>query len=211
MDSPQQRDELNCPECGASNKAVSSCCWLCQCTLNPPTASHSNLADLPQLIPSDLIEPPPIVSNMMASGSSRWRPDAWLLTATLIVVSVGTLLTSPGLGLLVVLLATPAFVRTAVAARRRSTVGAPLSAGEKFLSFIGSLLVVITVAISAGVAFFLTCWVGFCGSLALSMASPNLKSLENQSFMIGILSGLVVGLLVAGLMFWMMFPSRRKM
>jgi hypothetical protein len=96
-----------------------------------------------------------------------------MLTVTLVAVVLGAFRIAPGLGVLLVIVASPAWLRTCLNVMRRKVHGRPMSAMEKVGLFVGSLGVVTVVLVAAGVAFYATCWVGFgLGAAASEVVLP---------------------------------------
>jgi hypothetical protein len=123
-----------CPNCLASNSHPASVCWLCK-------------TPLPDSTPT----------GIQSIGPSPNSPFAFsiaslLLATTLCAAFFGIFINAPGLAILLAILSIPAFVRTGLILQRRSQLGKPIAAGQKFLWFLGSLTVTTTVVIVVGVA-----------------------------------------------------------
>jgi hypothetical protein len=110
---------------------------------------------------------------------------------------------SPGLGIALAVLSAPALIRTAMLNSIWKRAGQPLTLGQKILSFLGSLLVVVLIVVSTCCAFLTTCFpLG-----AISFGFSNLLGVG--AWVLGILAGvLVCGSLVYEL--WIKFLVRWK-
>src|SRR5262245_58847993 len=93
-----------CPECGAELAAGQTQCWLCRGT--PGGEAKSEPARLPR-------------SAAAENASAQFSLSSLMLVMTLIAVCLGLLKVSPGYGILLIIVATPALVRTMVATTRR--------------------------------------------------------------------------------------------
>jgi hypothetical protein len=121
--------------------------------------------------------PPPPVKGRFTLGSL-------MLVIALVAVCLGVLREVPGLGVILILVATPALARTLGAASHRKRVGRPMTAVEKVEAFVASVGVVTAIGVSALIAFVATCVpVGF---VTLS-----------ASFEAGLILAVVVGLVAA--------------
>jgi hypothetical protein len=75
-----------------------------------------------------------------------------LVGITLLCVFFALFVAAPGLAILLAIFAFPAFVRTAMVARRREELGRPMSSETKFVSFIGSMAAAALIAMVVVVA-----------------------------------------------------------
>jgi len=203
-----REDEVGCLDCGAVNSATTGRCWLCGNHIDAGTEKDQQLE--PESTKGDDAARSPPTDVPASGGRLTFHLDSLLLTMTLVAVCAGVTRLSPGLGIAFAVISAPAFLRTAVAARRKRREGSRWSPIDKAVAFVGSLLVVVTVAISAGVAFYLTCWVGFCGTLALSDVAPGKDMLQDASLGAGVLLGVIVGILVGGFLLWRLWPLGRS-
>ncbi len=124
-----------------------------------------------------------------------------MLTVTLVAVVLGAFRVAPGLGILLVIIVSPAWLRTCLNVMRRKARGRPMSAMERLGLFAGSLGVVTIVGVAAGIAFYATCWAGF----GISAAAGEVLAVGDYGWLawglflgvaLGIVAGLVVGLLL---------------
>ena len=180
--------DRRCLSCGATNSTAAVKCWLC----GVPLAGG-------EPAPSESAAKFPVEGKHTATGSGAIAPvpahfqfglASLMLTMTLISVCLGVISLSPGLGFGVIVLVTPAFLRTVIGARRMRRQGRPLGVPEKIMAFLGSLGLVTATAVAAGVAFYATCWVGFLGGMAVGEAA-GAKGYDPLSWGLG--TGVIVG------------------
>jgi hypothetical protein len=142
--------EYRCPHCGAELYALGAReCWMCRGPLTP----QEDLAE--QVVLHDVPK------------SSGDNPLLVVGGVLLLLVGVGLTIEAPGLGLLLLVLATPVLIRVAHVADRRQAHGAPMTGGEKVLAFLGSLGVVAAVGLAAAIAFFAACFAVCFAGLSL--------------------------------------------
>ena len=133
-----------------------------------------------------------------SSDTSPPRPQAppfqfglssLLLITTLaaVIMSVGVMV--PGIGIALAVISTPALIRTYVLVRRSRADGKPASTQEKFVFFVTCLGIAALIALVTGVAFFVTCLVGFV------VSGSGLGSLDT-GFTVGMILGTIAGLIV---------------
>lgn len=147
MDSTEPRMVV-CPSCGGENLARFDRCFLCDQPLAPGKAGAEN----PWAAPAVELKP----------SSRTFTLGSLMLVIALIAVCLGVLVEVPGLGVILLLIATPALIRTLVAVSRRKAAGQPLLWWEKLAVFAGSVGVVTAIGLGALIAFVLTCFpVGF--------------------------------------------------
>ncbi|HVX09657.1 MAG TPA: hypothetical protein VHC22_00510 [Pirellulales bacterium] len=114
------------------------------------------------------------------------------LVITLAAVTAGAFAAAPGLGIVFAVVATPALIRAIVVTSRRKTRGVASTRGQKVVTFLGSvgmvLLILSTVAISLTIALFLACTGGLIGMVASNFSGGD------KSFMVGAAVGGTIGL-----------------
>lgn len=173
-----------CRECGAELTSDQTKCWLCgkpQSATNP-YASPAAAADL-------------------QGGAGQFSLATILLVITLVAICLGTFRLSPGMGIWVVIVATPALVRTFIAGIRQKSAGHRLTLGEKILAFIASAGIIILIGVAAVVAFEIACW----GSCALVAAAAG----EGEpAMMTGIVLGGIAALVTTIALLWVTRPRK---
>jgi ribosomal protein L40E len=181
MDS-EQPEVLVCARCGAQNPPDRDACWICHEPLDPKAApaSRSTLVD-------------------QASGP-RFALSSVLMVIALVAVGFGLIREAPWLGVPVVILVTPALLRTSVAARRRPK-DRPMTLAEMLLSLIASLGLIVMVGTAALVAFAIVCSAAFFGGLGLGQAASG-NSQGEEGLFAGLIAGVVLGTIAALIVAW---------
>lgn len=168
-----------CAACGAANDQGRKTCWLCGGNLDPVNGGSSPFAAGAD-VSSPIVEP---------RAAYQFGISTLLLIMTLFAVLCGVLSMSPGLGVVLAIVATPALVRTGITAVRRKVRGRPMTVPEKLGAFAGSLGVVVIIGVGAGVAFYATCWAGFFGGAA----TISLWDRGYTALFVGLIIGVVLG------------------
>ena len=180
-----------CPYCGEIVKATDEVCWLCQEKVGVQ-------AGLPDVSPRQM-------SNLHRSRS--WSGESAVLAVFGVLALlwiVGAAFETPGVLIVLLVLAVPAAVRAIVAAQRGDD--ATERAPNYFLLFLNSLGVAALVGVAATIAFFATCVVICFGGLATGALDR--RGSEDTVFALSIGGGVIVGLLVAGLLLYATRPRR---
>jgi hypothetical protein len=124
--------------------------------------------------------------------------DTLLLTVTLVAVCLGLGAFSPTLGILLAIVAGPAYIRTLVVVARRKQTGGESGVAGKIEVFFVSLTVMFAVAIAALVAFVGTCFpIGLLGIGVADSTAPG-------AGMAVIVVAFAVGFAAAGLVAWLL-------
>jgi len=187
------RGKPHCPYCGAELFSANPLkCWLCHESLT--SAADTQAAYDPGI--ADRIRLP----------ESRGDNPAWVVFGILaLLVCLGLMVEAPGILIVLLILATPALIRTVMASSRAQTQAAPASALGMFFSSLG---IVAIVGLASVAAFYATCWVVCLGGLALE----NLKSGRGVNYdwimVASVGAGLIPGGAVAFLLFRRLWPRR---
>lgn len=134
MTTSNSGESVLCVDCGTTNDARASTCWLCGQILGPSTTVR--VPQGPSTVPA---------------GAVDWTSAG--IVAALIVVGAGLGAVQPGLLIPYALIATPALISMFVKSHRQREQGHPMTPAEKVLKFIVSAAMVmgmlagITVAI----------------------------------------------------------------
>jgi hypothetical protein len=120
-----------------------------------------------------------------------------MLTITLVAVVLGAFRAAPGLGVLLVIVVSPAWLRTCLNAMRRRARGRPMSALDKLGLFAGSVGVVTTVLVASSVAFYAICWAGFGIGMVGSEVVPQRSRPPYQAVAWGLYTGVALGIVAA--------------
>jgi hypothetical protein len=86
---------------------------------------------------------------------------------TVICVGLGAIVAAPGIGIPFVVVAAPAFARTAAAKNRAGRAGRSWTVGDRVVGFINSLGVILLIAVGGFIAFQLACWSSCMGVSAV--------------------------------------------
>jgi hypothetical protein len=182
MDALQLKSSRRCPQCAAYVTLEATDCWLCHAKLPPLGAV--------------------IMASIVPEADNAKRPFQYGLSSILLVITFAAILCSlikmsPGLGIAVAILTTPAMLRTILVAFRQRQSGEPMSAGDKanifFLTMAMSLGVIVAACGAFCVTFFLTCAASLAGN---SKADPFVAS-----FVVGGIAALIVAIFIS-LTFW---------
>jgi hypothetical protein len=125
----------------------------------------------------------------------------WMGLVAVVALGMALVVALPGLGILMLILTIPAFLRTAFAATRRRAESRPMSVEQTLVTFISSLALVLVIGLAATIAFGVTCFAGFWGGGAIRQAiRPNeVQTLDNSlgwGMIVGGICGTVGALLV---------------
>ena len=218
---PPVAGEKRCPHCDAPviNQGAADC-WLCQEPLGGGTA----VTDRP-LPPHRGQQPEPGGGAFAAEGitdrpaqrrpvapprSADDNPLIAFLGLLFLLVCAGLIIENPGLGILLVIVATPALVRAVFLASRRREEGAPMTGFEKVNAFIGSLGAVATVAVAAFVAFAVMALVAVAAAVVVGVVCsgrPPSRPVRGLG-LVDVCAGLTVAALVLFLLGWSMWRDR---
>jgi len=178
---PEHPPQPACPECGAPLSAGQKMCWLCWTkVIDKDVNPYSS--------------PRPPADNTVGF---QFSIATLFLITTLAAVCLGVFSLSPGLGILVSVVAMPALVRTMIATRYRKQAGQRPALITKVFEFIVSATT-ITVAVIAGIiAFAAVCTTASIGGGAVSKS--------NVGIAIGVGAGAIAGIWIA---LWLLWRTR---
>jgi hypothetical protein len=132
-------------------------------------------------------------SELRAPGPSRgFSLATLLLIVTLVSLVCGLSALAPGAGLAAGIFALPAFVRTALIARHRSSDRTLDHLTGKLALFFGSLGFVAVFGLASGVCCYAACWGGF-------VAGASVGQLWESGSYAGLATGMVVGFGIGGI------------
>jgi hypothetical protein len=147
-----------------------------------------------------------------ASGHLQFSLESLFLVTTLIAVCLGALVAVPPLGVLAILVAGPALVRTLVEGHYARQAGRAMNTGDKLMAFIASTGVTLAALIAAGGAFFTVCTGSLIGMAAVGEMTRG-RGLNNAAGGMVIWGCIVLCLLATGGAFagvlWMLRPRRQ--
>lgn len=179
-------EAARCPECGATLQSGDSTCWLCRRTTRPDDSSPAS----------------PFAEERKFAG--QFSLASVFLIITLIAVCLGSLRLAPGLGVLLIIVATPALVRTCVVGIREKRAGRTLSIGEKVVAFLASSAIIVLVGVAGFIAFQIACW----GSCAM-IAGIQQKEGEN-ALLVGLGTGSIAGIGTIIWLIWKTWPRKKS-
>ena len=179
-------DSARCSDCGAPLNRGESECWLCRRARQANDAPSSPFA----------------VAERKTAG--QFSLATVFLIITLIAVCLGTLRLAPGVGVLLMIVAAPALIRTCIVGVREKRGGHSLSIGEKLIAFLASSAIIILVGVAGFIAFQIACW-GSCAAVA----GIQQKESEN-AMLIGIGAGCFAGLGTIIWLIWKTWPRRKS-
>lgn len=174
----------HCPECGATDRLAAERCWMCGARLREPAGQAQS----------------PFAAE---ATSATFSLSSLFLVMTLVAVGAGVFAAAPGLGVLFLIVATPALVRTMVITSRQKSHGVATTPAEKFVAFLGSTGVVLLIFLSIGAALFTACWTACAGGAALSAAGEG-------ATITGAIAGGVAGLALSGWVLWRIWHRQNK-
>jgi hypothetical protein len=137
-----------CPECHGWNRAGSTACWLCARRLEtapPETTAAAPKLSVPPTSPG--LDNPYAPPTTFDTPAHTFRISSVMLMLAVIVVSVGV---GP-FGVV------PALVYTSSVAAERKARGRPMVGLERLSTFLAALIGVVVIAVSAFIAFCVTC------------------------------------------------------
>ena len=146
-----------CPQCSAELSQSATTCWLCDapCESGPANVER-------QLLETPVPRRGPWTFSLMSLFA--------VMTATAVLLGLAAI--APGLAMVMTVLSIPAWIRASTYSRRWRHAGHPLTPGEQFVSFMGSLVVVATMALATIVAFCCVCFP--LGALSFEGLPPSL-------------------------------------
>jgi hypothetical protein len=119
-----------------------------------------------------------------------------MIAVALVALFLGILREAPGLAVLLLVLGTPALIRTWFASSRQRALGQPMSRGERWIAFAGSLGVVAATGLAASAAFAALCFgTAFLGAAAMSGQKGEYPAIAGLVW--GATIGAVLGLVAA--------------
>ena len=148
MTHSEKPTSVPCLQCSALVASGDKTCWLCGNDLSTQT------------FPDDHTATP------AARSSRTFGLDSLMLVMTLLAICFGVFAVAPGLGVVLIIVAALATIRTAVFVRRHEQEGKTTRPQEKMLVFAASMGVVVLIGIASGIAFYITCWGGGLAGLA---------------------------------------------
>jgi hypothetical protein len=160
---------VDCLNCGAKNPAIEEHCQEC----GRPLA---------------IVIGPPAKIRRLGLGTL-------MLLIAEVAVCLAVMRELTGLGVLMLLVLAPAHVRTVVAVARRKADERPMTWEETLAAFVASMGLMVVIGVAAGIAFGMSCFVGFWGGAGLHSLWPSQGPYEGLAW--GLFGGVALGSLAA--------------
>jgi hypothetical protein len=146
MSSENITTESRCPHCGTRIKAGDTKCWLCQ----EETSIRAGM-------PEDVARGRELARRIKLPEPHREFGVTAVFGVLAILICLGLAMEAPGVLVVIVVLATPALIRTAMAASKRGE-GAPMSGLGIAGIFFSTLGVIVLVGLASFLAFAVACF-----------------------------------------------------
>jgi hypothetical protein len=186
---PGQVQPGRCPYCDAELRPGARRCWLCEeelpATAGDARADHARAARI-EAASERIALPQP----------RRDNPAMAFLGLLAILICVGLAAAAPGLLIVLLIVATPAFIRTMVVSSRRQAEGIPATGLGAVGTFLSSVAVAALIGIATVGAFLASCFAVCFGGLALNDLS---RGRGNWEWVM--VASIGAGLVSAGLVF----------
>ena len=194
-----------CPECGARVKPSDLKCWLC----------GRELVTVAQIVEGFEASPFAARWSPRADGKSvpfQFSLESLLMVITLAAVCLGAFVATPGLGVLALIVAAPALLRTVYEGHQARQLGKSLTLTEKLLAFAASAGIALAALAAAAGAFFVACTASVLAACFASGATGGQgwgSGAEQTIF--GICVFVCGAASLAGFIsvFWLTWPKRR--
>jgi hypothetical protein len=187
MSSEEISTDRRCPKCGATFKAGDKDCWLCR----EETAIRAG--------PPARTAPPVDLAERIKMGEPLQDMSSHVFFGVLAIVlgaGLALLLMAPGILIVLLVLATPAMMRTAYWYWHKKDRQEPLTLVAGLGVFLSTLGLAFMIGVAASIAFCATCTVVFLGGAALS------NSLNEWLFQLSIAVGIVPAVFAGFVVFW---------
>ena len=193
-----QEKIYNCPRCQNLVSANSSQCPKCGTRLIKSAAASGEIVLAEKVIESET-----------GFNNSSFGLSSLLLTITLIAVCLALFASAPGLGIMMAVLALPAFIRTLLVIQRKNRLGNPVSGGAKIGLYLGSFGVTLIVTVVTLFASALTFCLSCMGGLVVSDRVGNTGSEQVVMLIAFGFTIAVAGLLLWAFSYWIRYRWRR--
>lgn len=193
---------VTCPECGASVDAAQTRCWLCQGEL---------------IVQAELVDRAPrsaaIGPANREASALQFSLQSLLLVITLAAVCLGALVAAPPLGVLALIIAAPALVRTWITGAAARGAGSQRTLADKVMGFFASAAIAVAAFVAAGIAFFTSCTlsvVAAAGVGSVAGNAPGGADLFDALWKGGLAFCGISSVLAFIGMFWITWPAKRR-
>ena len=195
---------LGCPECGARVKPTDVKCWLC----------GRELVLTAEIVES--FEESPFAATWSPRVGAAPQPfqfslESLLLVVTLAAVCLGAFVATPGLGILALIVAAPALLRTFYEGHQARQRGKALTLPEKLMAFAASAGVTLAALSAAAAAFFTACTASILAVCFVGSAGGNrgiTSGTEQALFLTCAVICIAASLAAFAGIFWLTRPRR---
>jgi hypothetical protein len=181
----------SCPECGAALAPDSRDCWLCHARQSTPSLETKT-------------------AQRTALRPWQFSLQSLIVAITMTAVWLGLIVTEPGLGIVVTLLAAPALIRMLFPTHYQRASGTPTTPSEKLMSgavsTVAALAAVVATLTAGAMALVAACFVS-CAVEARVLAPRMPAGSQNLVFFSLLGVSALIGLAAAWL-FWRFRPRR---
>jgi hypothetical protein len=177
-ETPLPPEKKRCPHCGEIMAADAEVCWLC-------LEKYSVQEGLAPILTPTSLDKERVAADW--EDSAGWRVVGFFTLALCVALAIE----APGILIVLLIVATPAVVRTVVVSRRAGPGGGEASVVGTFL---GALGVAVLVGLASFVAFFATCFVVCLGGMTMADAR---RGGYDSILPASVAAGLVPGIAVA--------------
>jgi hypothetical protein len=155
-----------CPECGARVKPTDARCWLC----------GRELVVTAEIV--EALDESPFAASWSPRVGAAPQPfqfslESLLLVITLVAVCLGAFVATPGLGVLALIVAAPALLRTFYEGRQARQRGKSFTLAEKLAAFAASAGIALAALSAAAAAFFAACTASLLAVCFVGSATGN--------------------------------------
>lgn len=199
------RSPYACPECNARIKPTDDKCWLC----------GRELVVMAEVVES--FSESPFAASWSPRADAKPVPfqfslESLLMVITLAAVCLGAFVATPGLGVLALIVAAPALLRTVYEGQQARRRGKQFTLSEKLLSFAASTGIALAALSAAMAAFFTACTASVLAVCVTAASTGNQSWGSNAEQTIFTVCAIVCGIAsLAGFIgiFWLTWPKRR--
>jgi hypothetical protein len=186
MNQPSAENTANQPPTG---RACHECGYGPVFTATCPICGSETIGQSPQTFPHELRQNP-----------HSYSLATLFLVMTVICVGLGAIVAAPGLGIPFVVLTVPAFARSAAAKRRAGLVAQSWTMGERVMSFLCSLGLMLLIGTAGVIAFQIACW-SSCWGVTVAAGEGY------SAFLAGVWIGGAAGIFTIVWLLWRTWPK----